>query len=38
MGILPRLHTKDLKTLGQNRNVSDAVRRQALRLATTRGQ
>jgi hypothetical protein len=37
MGILPRLHTKDLKTLGQNRNVSDAVRRQALRLATTRG-
>ena len=38
MGILPRLHAKDLKTLGQNRNVSDAVRRQALRLATTRGQ
>ncbi|MFN2417291.1 MAG: hypothetical protein ABR603_19295, partial [Pyrinomonadaceae bacterium] len=37
IGILPRLYTKDLKTLGQNRNVSDAVRRQALRLATTRG-
>ncbi|HEX8560173.1 MAG TPA: hypothetical protein VF668_18900 [Pyrinomonadaceae bacterium] len=36
MGILTRLHTKDLKTLGQNRNVSDAVRRQALRLSTTR--
>jgi hypothetical protein len=36
MGILTRLHTKDLKTLGQNRNVSDSVRRQALRLATTR--
>ena len=37
MSILPRLHTKELKTLGQNRNVSDAVRRQALRLATARG-
>ena len=37
MGILPRLYTKDLKTLGQNRNVSDAVRRQALRLSTARG-
>jgi hypothetical protein len=36
MGILPRLQTRDLKSLGQNRNVSDAVRRQALRLATTR--
>jgi hypothetical protein len=36
--ILPRLHAKELKTLGQNRNVSDAVRRQALRLATARGQ
>ena len=36
--ILPRLYTKDLKTLGQNRNVSDAVRRQALRLTTARGQ
>jgi hypothetical protein len=38
MSILPRLHTKDLKALGQNRNVSDTVRRQAIRLATTRGQ
>jgi hypothetical protein len=37
IGILPRLYTKDLKTLGQNRNVSDAVRRQALRLSTARG-
>src|SRR2546421_44958 len=36
--ILPRLYTKDLKTIGQNRNVSDAVRRQALRLTTARGQ
>jgi hypothetical protein len=38
MSILPRLHAKELKGLGQNRNVSDAVRRQALRLATARGQ
>jgi hypothetical protein len=38
MSILPRLHTKELKALGQNRNVSDGVRRQALRLATARGQ
>ena len=38
MGILPRLHAKDLKSLGQNRNVPEAVRRQALRLAVTRGQ
>ena len=38
MTILPRLHAKELKALGQNRNVSDAVRRQALRLATARGQ
>ncbi|HLM55093.1 MAG TPA: hypothetical protein VK422_03135, partial [Pyrinomonadaceae bacterium] len=36
MGILQRLQTKDLKNLGQNRNVSEAVRRQALRLATAR--
>ena len=36
--ILSRLYTKDLKTLSQNRNVSDAVRRQALRLTTARGQ
>ncbi len=38
ISILPRLHAKELKGLGQNRNVSDAVRRQALRLATARGQ
>src|SRR5215218_3740181 len=38
ISILPRLHAKELKALGQNRNVSDAVRRQALRLATARGQ
>lgn len=37
MSILPRLHTKELKALGQNRNVSDNIRRQALRLATARG-
>ena len=38
INILPRLHAKELKALGQNRNVSDAVRRQALRLASARGQ
>lgn len=38
ISILPRLHTRELKGLGQNRNVSDAVRRQALRLTTARGQ
>ena len=36
MSILPRLQTRDLKSLMQNRNVSEAVRRQALRLSTTR--
>ena len=36
MSILPRLYAKDLKGLSQNRNVSDAVRRQAQRLAATR--
>lgn len=36
--ILPRLYTRDLKALGQNRNISDAVRRQSLRLATVRTQ
>jgi hypothetical protein len=36
IGILPRIHTKDLQHIGQNRNVSEAVRRQALRLAATR--
>jgi hypothetical protein len=38
MSILPRLHAKELKALGQNRNVPEAVRRQAVRLATARGQ
>ena len=38
INILPRLYTRDLKSLGQNRNVSDAVRRQAMRLATVRTQ
>lgn len=36
MNILPRLYAKDLRALAQNRNVSEAVRRQALRLAQTR--
>lgn len=34
---LPRIRTKDLQNLTQNRNVSEAVRRQALRLAQVRG-
>ncbi|HYO64322.1 MAG TPA: hypothetical protein VER08_11875 [Pyrinomonadaceae bacterium] len=36
MSILPRIYAKDLKQLSQNRNVSDAVRRQAARLALAR--
>lgn len=36
MSTLPRIRTKDLKNLQQNRNVSEAVRRQALRLSQTR--
>lgn len=36
MGILPRIRTKDLQQMSQNRNVSDAVRRQAIRLNLTR--
>ncbi|MFN2491901.1 MAG: hypothetical protein ABR501_03340 [Pyrinomonadaceae bacterium] len=36
ISILPRIHTKDLKNLSQNRNVSEATRRQALRLAQGR--
>jgi hypothetical protein len=36
--ILTRLQTRDLKGIGQNRNVSEAVRRQAMRLVVTRGQ
>ena len=37
MNILPRIRTKDLKNLTQNKNVSEAVRRQAYRLSQTRG-
>lgn len=33
---LPRIRTKDLKHLSQNRNVSEAARRQAMRLAQAR--
>ncbi len=36
MGILPLIRTKDLTQLAQNRNVSEAVRRQATRLAAAR--
>jgi hypothetical protein len=34
--ILPRIRTKDLQSISLNRNVSDAVRRQALRLSEVR--
>ena len=34
--ILSRLHTRDLQSLSQNRNVPESVRRQAYRLAQTR--
>jgi hypothetical protein len=36
MNILPRIRTKDLQSLAQNRNVSEAVRRQAYRLDQVR--
>ena len=36
MNILPRIRTKDLQSLSQNKNVSEAVRRQAYRLQQTR--
>jgi len=36
VGILPRIRSKDLQHLSQNRNVSEGVRRQALRLVQTR--
>ena len=36
MNILPRIRTKDLLSLQQNRNVSEAVRRQAYRLSQVR--
>jgi hypothetical protein len=38
MSIIPRLMPRDLKSLGTNRNVPDAVRQQAARLAQVRGQ
>lgn len=36
VNILPRIRTKDLQNLSQNRNVSEAVRRQAYRLSQAR--
>jgi hypothetical protein len=36
MNILPRLQTKDLKAITNNRNVAEGIRRQAGRLAATR--
>ena len=38
MTVLVRLQTKDLKNLSQNRNVPEAVRRQAMRLSSARTQ
>jgi len=35
--VLPRIRTKDLKSITLNRNVSEAVRRQAYRLSEMRG-
>lgn len=36
LSTLPRIRTKDLKNLAQNRNVSEATRRQATRLTQSR--
>lgn len=36
LGMLPRIRTKDLQSIATNRNVSEAVRRQAHRLSQTR--
>ena len=36
MNILPRIRTKDLRIISENRNVSETVRRQAYRLTQTR--
>jgi hypothetical protein len=36
VGILPRIRSKDLLNLANNRNVSEAVRRQAMRLSQMR--
>ncbi len=35
--ILPRIRSKDLKSISQNRNVSEGVRRQAYRVSEMRG-
>lgn len=37
MQVLPRIRSKDLQAMTQNRNVSEAVRRQAYRLSQMRG-
>jgi hypothetical protein len=36
INILPRIHSKDLQHISKNRNVPEAVRRQAYRLVATR--
>jgi regulator of extracellular matrix RemA (YlzA/DUF370 family) len=36
LGMLTRIRTKDLQTISMNRNVSEAVRRQALRISQAR--
>ena len=36
INMLPRIRTKDLKNMSENRNISEAVRRQARRLAESR--
>jgi hypothetical protein len=36
IGTLPRIRTKDLKNLSQNRNISETARRQAARLSQAR--
>jgi hypothetical protein len=36
LGLLPRIRTKDLQGISVNRNVSEAVRRQALRISQAR--
>jgi hypothetical protein len=36
MSILTRLQLRDLQAMTKNRNVSDAIRKQSLRLVTAR--
>jgi hypothetical protein len=36
IGLMPRLRTKDLQQMTQNRNVAETIRRQAFRLLSTR--